>query len=73
MMVDDDALGNAVGVEVFLEPLEERDQQLHILLINVRPGLVQNDRVHPRQHHLLQGNAKGDADQVGISTAQGQG
>lgn len=34
-MVDDDALRDAVGVEVFLEPLEERDQQLHILRIHV--------------------------------------
>ena len=64
----------AVGVEILLEPLEERDQQLfHILLIDVGAGLVQDDRVHAREHHLLQGDAEGDANQVGVPAAEGQG
>ncbi len=42
-MVDDHALGNAISVDFFFEPLKKRYQHFHIHFVHVGGGIVQND------------------------------
>ena len=42
-MVDDNALGNAIGVQVLLELFEEGNEHFHIHFVHVGGGIVQND------------------------------